>query len=212
MTDSPPPAAPVRRGRTDLAFYLGLAAVVLFFVAAGAVSYVNTRALQQSAREVAHTHEVLLALSDVLSLMKDAETGQRGFILTGDEKYLAPYTAALAAVDTRVADLERLTAGNADQQARIPALKDNLDAKRRELAETIAIRRTMGFEAARVAVASDRGKIAMDALRQRIEAMQRIEEALRARRLAERETAFRVAVLGGFVTGLVGILLAAVAA
>src|SRR5690242_1584678 len=93
-----PSAAAKRRLGTDLPLFLGFAAVVLFFVAAGAVSYWNTRALQRSTQEVAHTHEVLMALGDVLSLMKDAETGQRGYILTGDEKYLAPYNTALSGV------------------------------------------------------------------------------------------------------------------
>ncbi|MES1244824.1 MAG: response regulator [Acidobacteriota bacterium] len=212
MTDSPPPAASVRRGGTDLPLALGFAVVVLFFLAAGAVSYWNIRALKQSSDEVAHTHEVLSALDLILSLMKDAETGQRGYILTGDEKYLEPYNAALAGIDARVADVERLTADNPVQQARIPVLRNHLGAKRRELAETIALRRALGFEAARIAIASDRGKAAMDALRDQIGTMERDEEKLRSLRLAEKETTFRVAVAVGLLTGLLGILLAAAVA
>ncbi len=102
-----------------------------------------------------------------------------------------------------MADVERLTADTPDQQARLPALKDHIGGKRRELAETVALRRTQGFEAARAVVASDRGKAAMDAIRADVETMEQEEQRLRNRRLAETDDAFRVAVGGG----LLGVLL-----
>ena len=70
---------------------LGLVATILFFAVSGGVAYLNTRTLGDGATLVTHTHEVLSALDDVFGYVKDAETGQRGYIITGDESYLEPY-------------------------------------------------------------------------------------------------------------------------
>ncbi len=64
--------------------WFGLAATLIFFIVSGTVSYLNTRSLSNNALLVTHTHEVLTALSDLLSLVKDAETGQRGYLITGE--------------------------------------------------------------------------------------------------------------------------------
>lgn len=193
--------------QTSLNLYLGLAGVLSLFIASGGVSYLNTDTLNRNAKSVTKTHEVLSALADVLSLVKDTETGQRGFLITGDERYLEPYSAALIRIDSRISDIERLTQDNLVQQSRISILKAGLDVKLAELRETIATRREKGFEAAREIVISDRGKAAMDAIRAEIAEMQEAERAIRTGRLAEMESAYRVAIASGIVTGLIGILL-----
>ncbi|HEY1096727.1 MAG TPA: CHASE3 domain-containing protein, partial [Alphaproteobacteria bacterium] len=133
---------------SDFAIAVGLAAVLLFFIGSGFVAYSNTRSLIDGNRQVAHTHEVLLALSDILSIMKDAETGQRGYVLTGEERYLEPYRQALARIAERVNDAAELTRDNQTQQERIPAVKAHINAKLSELNQTIALRRAKGFQAA----------------------------------------------------------------
>ena len=57
----------------------------------GILSYANTRKLVQTAGWVTHTHQVLEANAQILSLLKDAETGQRGYLITGEQRYLEPY-------------------------------------------------------------------------------------------------------------------------
>lgn len=190
-----------------ISLYSGLVAVIALFLAGGIVSYLNTSTLKNNSRLVVQTHEVLTTLTDVLSLMKDAETGQRGYILTGDLKYLAPHYAAIIRLDARVGDLQRLTVGNPEQQARIPALKAGITKKLAELDETIELRRTKGYDAARDVVISDRGKEAMDTVRDQVQAMQQDERSRRLQRLREMDTAFQVAVISGIMTGLVGVSL-----
>jgi signal transduction histidine kinase/CheY-like chemotaxis protein/CHASE3 domain sensor protein len=207
MTE-PTAQTPPRRA-TDLPLLLGLAAVVAFFAVGGFVAYWNTRTLNRNVERLAHTHEVLTALNEVRSLMKDAETGQRGFVITGDARYLEPHTLAVARVRDRVDAVERLTADNPEQQARVPPLRSLVNAKLVELDETIALRRTVGFEAAQKVVASDRGKAAMDGIREATGEMEREERDLRGKRFAEVEGAYAVAVGSGVVTTLVGVLLAA---
>ncbi|OWK46401.1 response regulator [Fimbriiglobus ruber] len=200
------------RAGTDLTLSLGLAAVMLFFIVSGAISYLNTRTLSRGARQVVHSHDVISALDDIVSLMKDAETGQRGYLITGDLRYLEPHTAAVARVDERFHNVEQLTGDNPDQQAHLPALKHQIDVKLRELAETIDLRRTRGFEPAREVVVSDRGKAAMDIVRTQVSAMQQIEKELLAKRLDEMDGAFQVAVASGILTGLLGAVLSGIVA
>ena len=205
MTDKPTPAIPSRGAGAEL--YVGIFAVLLVFVGSGIVSYLNTRTLKIDALQITHSHEVLAALDEVLSLAKDAETGQRGYLITGEDRYLEPHTAAVARIDERLSDVERLTRDNAAQQNRIPSLQSRITAKLRELEETIALRRTPGFEAARAVVVTDRGKGAMDAIRAKVAEMQQEEQLLRSQRLAEMDNAYQMAVGTGILTGFIGVFL-----
>jgi signal transduction histidine kinase/DNA-binding response OmpR family regulator/CHASE3 domain sensor protein len=196
-----------RRAGIDLSVSLSLAAVMLFFVLGGFVSYVNTRTLNLDARLVAHTHEVLSALGEIVSLLKDAETGQRGYLLTGDVRYLEPHTTAVSRIDSRLGEVEQLVSDNPAQLARIPALKQQMSLKLAELAETIVIRRTQGFAQALAVVITDKGKAAMDAVRDQIATMSEAERELRSQRLAEMNSAYWVAIVSGVITGLLGMVL-----
>jgi CHASE3 domain sensor protein len=207
MTDSVFPTLRKRRAGTDFSISFGLVAVLFFFVASGLISYWNTRILSNDSQQVVATHEIILAMDDLVSLMKDAETGQRGFILTGNEKYLTPYANALTRIDDRVADVERMTIDEPAQQTRIPAIRAHIAAKLDELAETIELRRSKGFDAALAVVISDRGKGEMDALRAQVGAMQQEERDVRAKRLTEMEAAYRLSVASGILTGVLGVLL-----
>lgn len=191
---------------------IGLTLILAFFIGSGVIAYFNIRALQEMTGKVAHTHDVMASLEDVFSLVKDAETGQRGFLLTGNEKYLAPYTEALAHMEERLAEIERLTADNPEQQARVPLIKAQLDFKKQELAETIEVRRKDGFDAALAIVVTDRGKTAMDALRSHIAEMKKEERRLLRDRFEETNDAFRKAVQSGLVSSLLGAMLAVIVA
>ncbi|WP_439621518.1 response regulator [Gemmata sp.] len=196
-----------RRAGSDLPLLLGLVAVVGFFVVSGIISYWNTRALMRGVKQVTHTHEVLTTLDDVLSLLKDAETGQRGFVITGDESYLAPYTAALARVDERIDRVEYLTGDNPTQQARITTLRKDAGVKRSELAAVIVVRREKGLEGARTMVGSNRGKEAMDAIRSQVAVMEQAERDLRVERLQVMDDAYRVAAGSGVLAAVLGAVL-----
>src|SRR5947209_7198525 len=143
-----------------LGFGFTLAILVVF----GFFSYRSTAKLIETNRIVAHTHEVLTDLEALLSLMKDAETGQRGYIITGEERYLEPYQAALVNLNQASKNLRRLVADNPDQQRRLDALEPFIAQKLDELKETIDLRKEKekGFDAALRVIRTDRGKKAMD--------------------------------------------------
>jgi len=95
---------------SDKWIVIGLGVIVALLLVNAGIAYQNTRRLHNDGYWVAHTHEVLDSLDDLLSTVKEAETGQRGFLITGKENYLRPYEAALAAIDgktERVPALQR---------------------------------------------------------------------------------------------------------
>jgi len=125
-----------------------------------------------------HTHEVINQLEKVLSALKDCETGQRGYLITGDANYLQPYTKCHAEINGLINNLQTLTIDNAEQQQRIQTLRDLTTAKLNELHRTIELRRDLGFEAARQVVVTDLGKKTMDSIRSVIASMKSTEEQL----------------------------------
>ena len=88
----------------------GLALVLLFIV--GAVSYDNITRLVETADIVAHTYLVRFQLSNLLSRLEDAETGQRGYLLTGEDRYLEPYQSGISRVKDDLSSLKNLTVDN----------------------------------------------------------------------------------------------------
>ncbi|MCS3744151.1 response regulator [Rhizobium sp. BK661] len=186
---------------------LALATAVAFFVISGVIGTFNLRSLRENNARIVHTHEVILGLSKVLSSIQDAETGQRGFVLTGDERYLDPYQAALTSIPQRIAEIADLTKDNPEQQRRLPMLRQHVDAKLAELKETIDMRRSQGLEPALALVNSDRGKIEMDAVRAQLGAMTEEETNLRAARLAEMESAYNTALVTSMLAAALGIVL-----
>ena len=200
------------RFRTVIGPALGFAVVLIVFVASGLLAYVNTRTLNDDARKVSHTHEVLSALDEVLSMVKDAETGQRGFLITADNRYLEPYIAAIDRIKEKLNDLERLTADNPSQKSRVPLLRARVETRLGILEENLRIRREEGFDAASDSVKSERGRQAMDSIRNLIATMEDEERRLLDRRIAEMAAAYAVAVVTGVITCVLGVILAAAVA
>jgi len=141
-----------------------LLAVILLGVLA---IYLRKRALEfrQYREEVAHTRIEVDALHSYLTTVQDAETGQRGFLLTGNEIYLAPYTAAKSEIADRLAQLAEQTKDDADCAPLMQQLQTLTSAKFNELALTIQKRRDAGLEAALAIVNTDQGNDQMDAIR-----------------------------------------------
>ena len=198
---------PQRASGVGLVLHAGVAAVLVVFVVSGTTASLSPRAILRDTRQVTRTHDVLLTLSELASLMKDAETGQRGYVLTGDGRYLEPYQAATSRIEGRLAELESLLDDDEDQGRRLSALRGHVAAKLRELARTVDLRRREGFEPALASVKDDVGKAAMDALREVAGEMRTIEVDRRGRWTREMESAFAVSVWGDVVSGALGVLL-----
>jgi methyl-accepting chemotaxis protein len=191
----------------------GLAALTLLLMAL--VSYRNANLLIDTEHWVGHTHQVRAELADLLSQLKDAETGQRGYVITGDESYLEPYKSALTGLKTTLADLKNLTSDNPDQQGRVARVAPLIESKLAELTQTIALRRSQGFDAALKVVAANAGKTYMDQIRVILSEADQEERALLQKRSAEARASSDMTmsvilwggVLGTLVVGAIGWLI-----
>jgi methyl-accepting chemotaxis protein len=163
-----------------------IAAATLLIVAA--FGYQNTHHLIENDRWVNHTYQVRRELSDLVSALKDAETGQRGFIITGSESFLEPYQAGIGVVDKIFDDIRKLTSDNAEQQHRLEVARPLIDAKLDELKSTIEKRRAEGFGPAAAVVSGGEGKRIMDQFRRVIAEMDRQEADLLDRRGEQAES------------------------
>jgi methyl-accepting chemotaxis protein len=154
----------------------GLAALTLVVIAVA--SYRNTNRLIENNGWVTHTYQVQNGLADLLSELKDAETGQRGYIITGDDSYLAPYQSGIASIRSTFEEIRRLTADNPGQQRRLTNLSPLIDAKLAEFKQTIDVRRNEGLDAATKLIVSNAGKTYMDQARAIIAAADHEEKDL----------------------------------
>ena len=151
------------------------------------LSYRSLQNRSIAGERVTHTFKVLEQAGALLSAVKDAETGQRGFLLTGEERYLEPYTKALATLGLELRDLRSLTSDNPQQLRRIDALEQTIRQKTDELEQTIALRRKGSLQDALALVHSDVGLAAMGGIRASIGELEEEERLL----LIDREKQWR---------------------
>ncbi|MGA8145860.1 MAG: PAS domain S-box protein [Candidatus Acidiferrales bacterium] len=143
----------------------GFVAAALILVFAGWESYRGTRRSSEAFEQQAHTYQVLQTLDALVARLVDAETGQRGYVLTGDEAYLQPYRDALKGLDQSTYALKELTADNPAQQKRVQILEPLIEQKLAELQRSIDLRRQQGLAAASQMVLQGSGKQTMDQIR-----------------------------------------------
>jgi PAS domain S-box-containing protein len=201
------PPASSRRGARKLAtVFVGIAVVTigstfLVYWAGLRVTWANA--------DIAHSTAIVAGLEETLSTLRDAETGQRGFLLTGEEKYLEPYYAALGRVNTNLSQLAHwaktgdVDPGLAEATARLT--KEKLA----ELDQTIKLRREKGPEAAIAVVRSAADNRIMDDIRSQIATMKAQELAEWNGNVQRRDKAihFRTFLTAGMALVTLGFLL-----
>ncbi|MEO6363625.1 MAG: response regulator [Caldimonas sp.] len=183
-------------------------AIAAVFVTAW-LSYASLQERSKSTERITRIYEVLGRVQGLLSSLQDAETTQRGFLLTGDEAYLVPYGAAKVAVPKEIEGLRPLVAMNPDQRERLAAIARASAAKLAELDQTIALRRGGNADAARAFVQSDLGNATMAGLRGLVAAMEREEGlALGARQREWQDAASFSFLITGAGSALLVVLIA----
>ena len=165
----------------------GIAAAFAALLLVAVLSYTSLIRNLEDRRWVAHTHLVLEKLDDVRTSMLDAETGQRGYILTGDDSYLEPYRTGIDHVHQNLRDLRELTADNPNQQRASGRLEPLVTAGLAVAQERIDIRRKEGLAAGILAVREGPGKELMDRIRTEIAGMKQEEHRLLVQRSSELE-------------------------
>jgi PAS domain S-box-containing protein len=166
----------------------------------------SVRTIRTNEAAVLHTLDVLNTLEVVLSTLKDAESGQRGFVITGEDTYLERYTSALASIRGQLARLADLLADTPEQLARFGELEQRVGDRITTLEEIIAVRRSAGFEAAQAVLLQGRGKALMDAVREVVQTMQLEEERRLAARTRASEAGLRSTISTFALTALINLI------
>ena len=139
--------------------------IVACFLVVITISYFSMIKLTSNNYWEKHTYEVIIKADNVISDLQNAETGQRGYVLTGQETFLAPYTESLKNIYTDFQTLDTLTKDNLVQQKRLSEMKLLIDKKLLELDNVIGLRKYKGFEAAATVISTGTGKETMDSIR-----------------------------------------------
>lgn len=186
---------------------VGLGLALMLLIANAGISYRNILQLTENERRVIHTQEVLQELTETLSALQDVQTGQRGYVITGNDRYLEPYNAALERISTELQQVEQLTKDNPAQQRRMAQLQRIVADALANAATTIKVRREQGFEPAQRLVVSGRGKRTMDSLRDILGQMRAEENRLLQQRSQESQATLRYTLLTFSIASLLSLLL-----
>ncbi len=173
----------IRTIRGKLAAGFALGPIVLLIV--GWIVYTSTEGLVERRNQLQQSYMVLQQAALLSRLLVDAETGQRGYVLTGEDSYLAPYAAAESGLNSALTRLAELSIDTPRQQARLAAIREAVRLKLAELSETIALRRSQGFDAALAIIRTDRGKKFMDDIRVALDQIIADENETLRQRIAE---------------------------
>ena len=178
--------------KTNLRLGLGLSLILL--ILSSLASYISIRNLIKNADLVAHSNEVISGLENAISALKDAETGQRGYLLTGNKVFLEPYNGAKERVNELYAQIKKETVDNEFQQNKIDTLKDILITRLNIIEKTIKVKENGATVTENYLL---EGKVYMDKVRRIIIDMQAEEKRLLAIRTADMDS------FAGYTPGLI---------
>ena len=161
---------------TRIPEHVVLSISIIIVSAIGILSYISARSADRASAALAIARSVVRLDNELLSAMKDAETGQRGFLLSGQERYLEPYNHALSAVPGLLRQLETLTRSTPDQNQQLKRIEPIVSAKFAELNQTIELRRSNNTAQALAIVNAGTGKVAMDEIRARCQTLYQLAD------------------------------------
>ena len=184
--------------RTFAGFLVAIAAVLVI----AALSFQSLHTTEATAESLTRVAEVQTHTAALLSTLKDAETGQRGYLLTGREDYLAPFLDAKHALPAQFSSLDALLGQDPAQRVRLETLKALASEKIDELGQTVELKRAGQSEEALRIVLTDRGKNTMDRIRSLVDEMILTERQM----FAERARDWRNAATNAFWITSVGSL------
>jgi PAS domain S-box-containing protein len=169
---------------------VALAALFLLVAAGIAMSFHTFGEIEKAAGVRTHVRLVINQAESLLLALVDAETGQRGYALTGNERFLEPYNAVRNNIKGDLESLRRLTLDGTAQK-HLDTLTPLIDAKLTDLGHLVALRGSLDLDAVAERVSSGAGKQLMDSIRVQIAGFAAIEERLLAQREEQFQTQLR---------------------
>ncbi len=184
---------------------IGLILIAAMLVTNLLISEWNIERLVLNEHRVLHAEEVLTTLETVLFNVTEAETAERGFLITDDRDYLHSYEGAIDRTGETLERLATLVSDEPEQERRIEKLRQRVDVRFEELKQAIAAQQSSGFGAARVAVSTNRGRQLMNEMRSLVREMKDFERDLLRARAAESQRSAYVTHTTDVVGSLLGI-------
>ncbi|MBO2009673.1 sensor histidine kinase [Hymenobacter negativus] len=144
------------KSKIDLKIIIGFALAIGVLLLTAAASFWSIRGLGVQTRNVEHTYQVLQEVESVTAVLKDAQAGTRGYLLTGDTLYLRPYSMASGQLPASLKRLEELTVDNPAQRARLDSLQELVEQEFRILRPLTEIKKSMSQSAMQTLLDTDR--------------------------------------------------------
>lgn len=171
----------------------------------GAITgYLSARRLIGNERLVAHSDDMMVDLIDLLSALQDAESNQRGYLLTESPSHLQAYREATKRTRDEVATLNREVATDAAQRTRLETLRREIDSKLAELGQTISLEDAGHRAEALAVVRGDASRTLMEEIHAQVDAMRTAEYSLLDRRASQSERNSRTTIAAIVAPTLIG--------
>lgn len=161
---------------------IGYGLSLLLLLGSSIASYISIQRLLESQQLVDHTSLVIRKMENAISILKDAETGQRGYLLSNDEQFLQPYNGAKDRLNEELKSLLDLTADNSEQQSNLHKLTELVEG-RMNILQSLIDQKRKGLEYSMEDLRS--GKIFMDRCRQLVNEMENKETVLLSNRVKQ---------------------------
>lgn len=145
----------------------GFVVALAILAAIGWLAYQSTVSFMHASTQATHSQETITAMEEIFSLANQAETRQRIYLISGDERHLAPRRAYIDRIHILLGKVHDATADNPGQQALLRRLNEHIDARLALLEGVLKVRREQGFEQVRLKLIAGDGEREMDAIRDR---------------------------------------------
>ncbi|NMO22386.1 methyl-accepting chemotaxis protein [Pyxidicoccus fallax] len=191
-----------------IALGFGLSLLVLLVLAGVSLQAANQ--LTETTESLLKAHESVRTISDIRALLVEAESSQRGFLLTGEDPYLAPYQRAINLLKEDMARMREVTAGDPQQRARLTQLEPVVTERLERLAEGVRVRREQGLEGGSKYIKVGQGERLMNQMRDVSTDMLAAEQQRWERQSAEAEQIAQRTLWVLAVCSALGVLIVAV--
>ena len=186
---------------------VALASVMLLLIVNGFAGSQYTQRLRSHTNLVEESHSILGSLDNLECQVQAAESGQRGFLITGEEEYLETYERVGTSILAHLKELGRLIPDNSAEEEQVSILDSLVQQRMAELASTISVRRISGFESAKEVVLNHSGKSTMDAIRTSIKSLRTMVRSSMAQREMTAASTYVTSLLVGIVSTAAGLIL-----
>jgi signal transduction histidine kinase len=144
------------KSKVDPKIIIGFALAIGVLLLTAAASFWSIKGLSVQTKNVEHTYQVLQEVESVTAVLKDAQAGTRGYLLTGDTMYLRPYSMASGQLPASLARLQDLTVDNPEQRARLDSLQALVEQEFHILRPLTEIKKSMSQSAMQTLLDTDR--------------------------------------------------------